>query len=155
MKTKEPGYGESELLQKHFFDKRGLRAQLARDYKSEGLSESLISQHLNGMRPISLHMALIYCRALGCHLDDVSPSWAQEIRRAAQKLKHSDQSIDALSVAEDVAQYKLSDRKNLDTLMQLAKTLGNEEVDYLIAKARALGASDPVLHERKSVSNGL
>jgi hypothetical protein len=153
MKQTEPGYGEGDLLRKQFSGKRGLRAQIARDYKQAGLSEPLIGQHLNGGRPISLRAAITYCRALNCALDDISPSWANEIRQAAQTLKQPEQPWALHDSATDSVRYTI--RENLAKLMLLAQALGDEEIDYLIAKARGLGAFDPSVHALKSVGNGL
>lgn len=143
------GYGESESLKKLFENKRGLRAAIARAYKSEGISPSLIGQQVNGSRPISLRMALIYSKELNCPLDDVSPSWAAVTRYAAALLKGPANPYQLQDSAMTTARYTNTRNDKLALLMQLCSTLGTDEIDYLIAKARTLSASEPATHERK------
>ncbi len=157
MKESEPGSGEGHLLKQRFEGKRGLRAQLARDYASVGLSESLISQHLTGNRPISLKMAVIYARALACTLDDISPSWAAAVRAAASALRGSPlPDLPPMAVSDAAGSYFVGPReKKRAELADAAARLGDAELEYLIAKARAIGGPEIRPDSGKKVGNGL
>ncbi len=58
------------------------RAAFARNYSLKG-GQSIIYQHINALRPISLEAALIYARGFSCNLEDISPRLALETRGAA------------------------------------------------------------------------
>jgi hypothetical protein len=53
------------------------RAAFARDHALKG-GQSIIYQHINGLRPISLDAALVYAKAFGCGLEEISPRLAAE-----------------------------------------------------------------------------
>lgn len=71
------------------------RAAFARQHGLRG-GGSLISQHVSGHRPISLEAAVIYARALGASLQEVSPSNAKVVRAAAELLNSTPAVTDPL-----------------------------------------------------------
>lgn len=67
------------------------RAAFARDHDLKG-GQALIYQHITGRRPISLEAALVYAKAFGCALEDISPRLAKEAIDAVKQtgLQHRD-----------------------------------------------------------------
>lgn len=59
------------------------RAAFAREFKVPG-GQTMIYQHIKGLRPISLEAALCYAAGFGCGLEQISPRLAQEVARASQ-----------------------------------------------------------------------
>lgn len=56
------------------------RAEFARTWKVPG-GASMIYQHLNGIKPISLEAALIYSQAFNVPLEEISPRIAQTYQK--------------------------------------------------------------------------
>jgi len=54
------------------------RKQFAKDHAVPG-GDTMIYQHMNGIRPMSQEAAVAYARAFQCGLEDISPRIAQEI----------------------------------------------------------------------------
>lgn len=69
--TKGSEIKESENLKK-LFEKVSNRAAFAREWKVPG-GASMIYQHINGLKPISLESALIYSKAFDVTLESISP----------------------------------------------------------------------------------
>ncbi|OYO27903.1 S24 family peptidase [Janthinobacterium sp. PC23-8] len=74
------------------------RAAFVREHKLRG-GQSMIYQHINGLRPISLDAALVYARGFGCSLEEISPRLAEEAIIAAS---HTAPSERRQSIRDDV-----------------------------------------------------
>ena len=72
---------EAENLQRLFNQHGVKRTAFARDYKVPG-GASMIYQHINGLRPISLSAAHAYATGFKVSLAEVSPRLAEEVMRA-------------------------------------------------------------------------
>lgn len=85
MRTKETTYEEARRLAERFRAIQN-RAQFGRDI---GLSQAMIYQHINGVRPISIDAARKYANGFGCAIEDISPSAVEEARKALDLLPSS------------------------------------------------------------------
>ncbi|MBP9803290.1 MAG: hypothetical protein KBE22_00095 [Candidatus Accumulibacter sp.] len=54
------------------------QAKFARDHKLKG-GQAMIYNHINALSPISRSAALIYAKAFGCSLEEISPRLAAEL----------------------------------------------------------------------------
>lgn len=66
------------------------RAEFARTWKVPG-GASMIYQHLNGMKPISLEAALIYSKAFEVPLEEISPRIADTYKKIVASHEIEDQ----------------------------------------------------------------
>lgn len=101
------------------------RAEFARTWKVPG-GASMIYQHLNGIKPVSLEAALIYSQAFNVPLEEISPRIAQTYQKIVSS-KEIDETKVAKSnspseVNEEQKFYSLSiTKKNSNWLDQLVK----------------------------------
>lgn len=82
------------------------KAEFARLHKIPG-GASMVSQHISGIRPMSLKAAVAYAKAFGCGLADISPRLASQMEQANT----------VMSMSEPGSEYVV-DRSNLVEIMQ-------------------------------------
>lgn len=75
---------EAENLKRRF-ESVSNRARFAREFKVPG-GGSMIYQHINGLRTISMECAIAYANGFGCTLSEISERLAKEAQRSARLL---------------------------------------------------------------------
>ena len=78
---------EAENLKRRFEGVKS-RARFARNFRVPG-GGSMIYQHINGLRPISMECAIAYANGFGCTLSEISERLAKEAQRSARLLMAS------------------------------------------------------------------
>lgn len=81
------------------------KAEFARTHQISG-GASMLSQHASGHRPISMEAAIIYARALGCKLEEISPRIYMEVKKAIDLVPEN---TIAASQEHNVAQFNIKD----------------------------------------------
>lgn len=136
---------EGAELRKRFDDlkkSKGIsRAAFARENGLKG-GDSLIYQHITGHRPMSIDAAIIYAKAFGCELSEISPRLAIEVNEMALAVKGDDVKSDAKS--SPILDFaKSSPSVGMKELITLAGQLDTLRLGMLVKTARDLVAEMP------------
>ena len=106
---------EAENLKARFQDVN--RAAFAREQNLKG-GQSLIYQHINTLRPISLEAALVYAKGFSCSLEEISPRLAKEAIEAALQ-------TGAQSTLQSLGSVKALDEIEIPQYLKLGGSMGN------------------------------
>src|SRR5699024_9703112 len=105
------------------------RAAFAREFSVPG-GQTMIYQHLKGIRPINLEAALCYAAGFGCGLEQISRRLAQVVTRASRRTAAAAAKTRAprWTFSIEIEQYErlpVDKKKQLDVLVK-AFVLGAE-----------------------------
>ena len=98
------------------------RAAFAREFNVPG-GQTMIYQHLKGLRPINLDAALCYAAGFGCGLEEISPRLALEVARASKVTAAEPEmtSTQTWPFSIEIGQYEklsIDKKKQLDLLVK-------------------------------------
>ena len=138
---------EADNLAKRF---EGLnQAEFARVHNLPG-GPSMLNQHIKGRRPMNMDAALVYMKAFGVRLDEISPRLWKEMSGALRQLQELNQTQEAQPEAEtDAATVEENPALTLAVEFQRspAQTVDgrtrDELFDWLMAQIDAWPNADP------------
>ena len=92
---------------------------------SKKMTKQLVSQHKLGQRPISMSSLMVYCAALECQAQDISPTTAKKIAALYSSTKLQDRDGVHAHVLPNT--YAWTDTANSDFIIDLQRCLDRIE----------------------------
>lgn len=117
MKTQlETQLEEAQRLAERFKSVKN-RAQFAREFKVPG-GPSMIYQHIQGLRPISLECAAAYAKGFNCTIEEISPSASKPFDNLGEPIKAFDSPVPPVAVTVNRVRFFIKDGRLEEETME-------------------------------------